>query len=157
MNENKKNKENFILFELNKTTYAIQSNIVKQMEMIDQITPIPNAPDYIEGIVFSRGIVTPVINLRKRFGFEAIETTLSSRLIVIQSKEGTVGLIADSAREFIAIPTESIQPPPENISGLSGKYLEGIATLKERVILILDVESMLKLSDTTLDIKNLKK
>lgn len=157
MNENKKTKENFILFELNKTTYAIQSSVVKQMEMIDQITPIPNAPDYIEGIVFSRGIVTPVINLRKRFGFEAVETTLSSRLIVVQSNQGTVGLIADSAREFIAIPTESIQPPPENISGLSGKYLEGIATLKERVILILDVESMLKLSDTTIDIKNLKK
>jgi len=157
MNETNKSKENFILFELNKTTYAIQSSVVKQMEMIDQITPIPNAPDYIEGIVFSRGIVTPVINLRKRFGFEAIETTLSSRLIVVQSNEGTVGLIADSAREFIAIPAESIQPPPENISGLSGKYLEGIATLMERVILILDVESMLKLSDTTIDIKNLKK
>jgi len=156
MTNSNQEKENFILFELNKTTYALPSKIIKQMEMIEQITPIPNAPEYIDGIVFSRGVVIPVINLRKRFGFKAVKPTLSTRLIVVQNGENSIGLVADSAREFVTIPNAEIQPPPENISGLSGKYLEGIAMLKNRVVLILDVESMLKITDTNIDIKNLK-
>lgn len=151
MNQNDVTKENFILFELNKTTYAVKSLLVKQMEMLEQVTPVPNAPDYIDGIVFSRGQVIPVLNLRKRFGFDAIPYTLSTRLIVVQSNERSVGLVVDSSREFISIQNELIQPPPEYISGLSGKYLGGIATLGKRILLILDLESILQMSDTTIN------
>lgn len=151
MSQNDATKENFILFELNSTTYAVKSLMVKQMEMLDQITPVPNAPDYIDGIVFSRGQVIPVLNLRKRFGFETIPFNLSTRLIVVQNKERLVGLVVDSAREFISIQTETIQPPPEYISGLSGKYLDGIATLDKRILLILDLESIMQITDTTIN------
>lgn len=151
MNENIVTKENFILFELNNTTYAVKSLLVKQMEMIEQATPVPNAPEYIDGIVFSRGQVIPVLNLRKRFGFEFIPYDLSTRLIVVQCKERTVGLVVDSSREFISLNTENIQPPPENISGLSGKYLEGISIIENRVLLILDLESILQTTNTEID------
>lgn len=152
MNQNDATKENFILFELNNTTYAVKSLLVKQMEMIDQVTPVPNAPDYIDGIVFSRGQVIPVLNLRKRFGFDIIPYNLTSRLIVVQNKERSVGLVVDSAREFISIKTEVIQPAPDYISGLSGKYLDGIATLEKRIILILDLESIMQISETNINI-----
>ncbi|MBN2806325.1 MAG: chemotaxis protein CheW [Prolixibacteraceae bacterium] len=151
MDDNLKTKENFILFELNNTTYAVKSLLVKQMEMIDEITPVPNAPEYIDGIVFSRGQVIPVLNLRKRFGFEISVYNLSTRLIVVQHQERSVGLVVDSSREFISLDTSTIQPPPEYISGLSGKYLEGIATIDKRILLILDLESILKMSDTTIN------
>ncbi len=59
----------YILFELYGTIYAIKSSYIKQMEMIEKITPVPNSPDFVEGVVFTRGKVIPVINLRKRFGF----------------------------------------------------------------------------------------
>lgn len=151
MNQNDVTKENFILFELNSTIYAIKSLLVKQMEMLEQVTSVPNAPEYIDGIVFSRGQVIPVLNLRKRFGFKTVPYNLSTRLIVVQSAERTVGLVVDSSREFVSILNEMIQPPPDSISGLSGRYLGGIATLEKRIILILDIESILQMTDTTIN------
>lgn len=139
--------ETFVVFELAGTTYGVRSRLVQQMEMIEHITPVPNAPPAVEGVVFSRGRVIPAVNLRVRFGFEKIPVELRTRLIVINISDRTVGLIVDSAREFISIPPAAIQPPNEAISGLSGKYLEGIATLGNRIILILNLNEVINLAE----------
>lgn len=149
LNQSPKNQNSslpFILFELAGTTYGLHSQVVQQMEMVQQITPVPNAPNFVEGVVFSRGQVIPAINLRVRFGWEKIPYNIRTRLIVINVNNRTVGLIADSAREFISIPHEAIMPPPEAISGLSGKYLAGIAMLGERLILLLNAEEIINLT-----------
>lgn len=138
----------YILFELSDTTYGIPSQVVQQMEMIEQITPVPNALSFVEGVVFSRGQVIPAINLRVRFGLEKTAYNLRTRLIIIHTSYRTVGLIVDSAREFLTIPQDVIQPPPEGISGLSSRYLSGIATLGKRAVLLLNVEELLKLPDS---------
>ncbi|VXD25052.1 CheA signal transduction histidine kinase; fused chemotactic sensory histidine kinase in two-component regulatory system with CheB and CheY: sensory histidine kinase; signal sensing protein [Planktothrix serta PCC 8927] len=135
--------QSYILFELADTLYGIPSQIVQQMEMIEQITTVPNTLPFVEGVVFSRGQVIPVINLRVRFGLEKTAYNLRTRLIVIHTNHRTIGLIVDTAREFLAISDQAIQPPPEGISPLSGRYLGGIATLGKRVILILNVEELL--------------
>ncbi|MFB2922956.1 MULTISPECIES: chemotaxis protein CheW [Aerosakkonema] len=142
--------EPFIIFELVGTKYAISSQMVQRMEMIEQITPVPNSPSFVEGVVFSRGQVIPAINLRVRFGFEKIRYDIRTRLIVIKANDRTVGLIADSAREFVEIPADATQPPPEAICGLSGKYLTGIAILGEKLVLILNCEEVLKFSNNSL-------
>jgi purine-binding chemotaxis protein CheW len=67
--------------------------------------------------------------------------------IVIYSAGRTVGLLVDTAREFVTIPAGAIQPPPEAVSGLSGDYLEGVATVGERIVLILDVDEVLKIAN----------
>jgi purine-binding chemotaxis protein CheW len=141
--------ESFILFELAGTTYGLRSGRVQQMEMIEHITPVPNAPPFVEGVVFSRGQVVPVVNLRRRFGFEKVPTDLRTRLVVVANGGRSVGLLVDAAREFVAIPTESIQPPPEALSGLSGKYLQSIARLGERLVLILDIDEVLNFTEIT--------
>lgn len=143
-------REPFILFELAGTTYGISSQSVQQVELVEYITPVPNAPPAVEGVIFSRGQVIPAINLRVRFGFEMLPHDLRTRLIVIQANSRVVGLVVDSAREFISIDSSAIQPPNEAISGLKGKYLEGIATLNDRLILILNVEAIIELEETTL-------
>jgi purine-binding chemotaxis protein CheW len=135
--------ESYILFELAGTTYAFRSQEVKHMELIEQITPVPNAPRFVDGVVFSRGQVIPAINLRVRFGLPPQQHTPRSRLIVVESGQRSVGLIVDAAREFRNLPAESIQPPNETIAGLSGKYLRGIAIISERLILILDINEVL--------------
>lgn len=135
--------ESYILFELAGTTYAVPSQLVKQMEMVERITPVPNAIACVEGVVFSRGQVIPAINLRLRFGFEKIPYDLRTRLIVIQTHDRTVGFIADTAREFITIPNDMIQLPPDAIADTREKYLVGIATVGDRIILILNVEELL--------------
>jgi purine-binding chemotaxis protein CheW len=87
--------------------------------------------------------VIPAINLRQRFGFPKAPYDLRTRLIVVRAGGRTVGLIVDNAREFVPIAGETIQPPPEGIAGLSGHYLSGIATLGERLALILDIEAVI--------------
>lgn len=150
MAENPSASESFIIFQLGDTNYGLRSALVQQMEMIEQMTPVPNAPSFIDGVVFSRGQVIPAINLRARFGFEKIPHNLRTRLIVVNIEGRVVGLIADTAREFVMIPTNAIQPPHEAISGLSGKYLEGIVMLGERIVLILNLTEILNLEEMTL-------
>jgi purine-binding chemotaxis protein CheW len=147
MEDEKQLAEAYIAFELAGTTYAVPSSVVQQIEMVEQITPVPNAPAAVEGVVYSRGQVIPAVSLRSRFGFEKIPTGLRTRLIVVNISDRTVGLIVDTAREFITIAHDAIQPPNEAISGTSGRYLKGIATLGDRMILILDLEGVINLSE----------
>jgi len=137
--------EPFILFELAGTTYGVRSQYVQQIEMIDDVASVPNAHPAVDGVVLVRGQVIPALNLRTRFGFERIERELRSRLVVINTGTRVVGLVVDTAREFLKISTESIEPPPEALTGLSGHYLEGVATISERLIFILDLDAVLDL------------
>jgi len=136
--------DSYVLFELAGTTYGIRSSDVRQLEMIEHITPVPNAADTVEGVVFSRGQVIPAVSLRTRFGFEKIPYDLRSRLIVVSVGDRNIGLIVDSAREFKRIPAELITPPPEGLAELSGRYLEAIANLDESTILLLDLAEVIK-------------
>lgn len=147
MSESERQGEPHILFQLGDTTYSIRSRFVRQMEMVEHVTPVPNAPSFVEGVVLSRGQVIPAINLRLRFGFDKIAYDLRTRLIIVHSGERTVGLIVDMAREFVTIPEEIIQEPPDSVSGLSGRFLEGIAPLGQRLVLVLDVDAVLALGD----------
>jgi purine-binding chemotaxis protein CheW len=137
--------EPFILFELAGTTYGVRSRSVQQIEMIDDVASVPNAHAALEGVVLVRGQVIPALNLRTRFGFDRVERDLRSRLVVINTGSRVVGLVVDTAREFLKIATESIEPPPEGLTGLSGHYLEGVATVGERMILILKLDAVLDL------------
>jgi purine-binding chemotaxis protein CheW len=137
--------EPFILFELAGTTYGVRSRFVQQIEMIDDVASVPNAHPAVEGVMLVRGQVIPALSLRLRFGFEKIERDLRSRLVVINNGGRVVGLVVDTAREFLKIPAESIDPPPAALTGLSGHYLEGIATINERMILVLNLDSVLDL------------
>jgi len=134
--------EPFILFDLAGATYGVRSREIQQLEMIGAITPVPNAPGFVDGVVSVRGQVIPVVNLRSRFGFERIAFDIRSRLLVVRREGRTVGFAVDSAREFASIAADAIQPPPEGISGLNGRYLEGLAHLGERLVLILDMTDL---------------
>ena len=118
---------------------------MQQIDMIDDVAAVPNAHAAVEGVALVRGQVIPALNLRTRFGFARIERDLRSRLVVINTGTRVVGLVVDTAREFLKIPAESIEPPPEALTGLSGKYLEGVATVGKRPILILNLDAVLDL------------
>jgi purine-binding chemotaxis protein CheW len=137
----------YILFTVAGTTYALPSAEVRHMEMIEQVTRVPNAPAFVDGVVFSRGQVVPVVNLRARFGFDRAAFDLRTRLIVVQSAARLIGLVADAAREFVNIPAEAIQPPNEALTGMSGRYVEGIASAGGRLILVLSLDRILNFSE----------
>ena len=147
MTEQANQAETFVVFELAGTTYGVESRRVQKMEMIEHITPVPNAPPAVEGVVFSRGRVIPALNLRVRFGFERIPIDLRTRLIVVEVGGRAVGLMVDTAREFISIAAAAMQPPNDAISGLSGRYIESIATLDDRIILVLNLDEVINLAE----------
>jgi purine-binding chemotaxis protein CheW len=140
--------DSYVLCELAGTTYALRSDDIEQLEMVGRLTPVPNAPPFVDGVTSVRGRVIPAISLRARFGFERTQHDLRSRLVIVRANGRTVGLIVDNAREFAAIPAGAIQPPPEGLSELSGRYLRGMTHLGERLVLILDVAELLRGTDT---------
>jgi purine-binding chemotaxis protein CheW len=137
----------YVLFTVSGTTYALPSGDVRHMEMIEDMTRVPNAPSFVDGVVFSRGQVVPVVNLRARFGFERAPVDLRTRLVVVQADGRQIGLLVDAAREFVSIPLDAVQPPHEALAGMSGRYVEGVASIGDRLVLILNLPRILSFGD----------
>jgi purine-binding chemotaxis protein CheW len=136
-------KDQYILFTVAGTTYGVSSQDVAHVELVEEVTRVPNAPPHVDGVVFSRGAVVPAVNLRARFGFQRAPFDTRTRLIVVQRDGRSVGLITDAAREFVTIPGSTIQPPAEGLAGTSGRYLRGVATIADRMVLIIDISELL--------------
>jgi purine-binding chemotaxis protein CheW len=115
--------------------------------MVEQVTGVPNSAAFVEGVVFSRGRVVPAINMRARFGMPRAERDLKTRLLVVNAGGRTVGLLVDSCREFLTIPASSVQPPGDALRATSAQYIAGVATLGDRIIVILDLEPLLSPDD----------
>jgi purine-binding chemotaxis protein CheW len=147
MAETASSTETFILFSVAGTTYALRSADVQHMEMVEHVTRVPNAAPFVDGVVFSRGQVVPAVNLRARFGFERVAYDIRTRLIVVQSGGRQVGLIADDGREFLRVPAGSVQPPQDALAGMSGRYIEGIVSVNDRLILILNLTELLNVTE----------
>ena len=133
--------ETFILFSVAGTTYALRSRDVAHVEMVEDVTAVPNAVPFVDGVVFSRGAVVPALNLRARFGFDRAPYDLRTRLLVVRTEGRSVGLVVDAAREFLTLDSASIQPPGSGLSGLSGRYLG------DRLVLVLDLVEVLSFGD----------
>jgi len=135
--------DNYILFTVAGTAYALPSQDVAHVEMVEQITKVPNSPAFVDGVVFSRGQVVPAINMRARFGFERAPIDIATRLLVVQSHGRSVGLLVDACREFMTVPQSAIHPPGDALSGLGAQYVDGVATLNDRLIVLLGLERLL--------------
>jgi purine-binding chemotaxis protein CheW len=141
--------DTYIIFELADAAYAVSSAEVQQVELIEHVTPVPNTAPAVDGVVFSRGQVIPAINLRVRFGLPRQAYTARSRLIYLKVQERVVALIVDSAREFQRIPADAVQAIQATLIGIQGNYVKGLATVKNRSVLILDVAAVLTLQEIT--------
>lgn len=137
----------FILFEVAGATYAVPAEQVQQVEMLELLTRVPKAPNFVEGVTSIRGQVIPVVSLRRRFQMEEIEHGLRTRLIVIRLGERRIGMLVDSAREFLRIASEQILPPPEGLAGPGVEYLEGIVHLADRLILVMNLHRLFDVSE----------
>jgi chemotaxis signal transduction protein len=137
------NAENYILFTVAGTTYGLPSQAVAHVELIDHVTRVPNAPQFVDGVVFSRGQVVPAVNMRARFGFERAPLDVASRLLVVHSNGRSVGLLVDACREFMTVPDADIHPPGDGLSALSAQYIDGVASIGGRLVVILGLDRLL--------------
>jgi purine-binding chemotaxis protein CheW len=127
----------------------VHSAQVQQIEMLEHVTHVPNAPEFVEGVVYIRGQVIPVINLRTRFKMDKIPYDLAARLLVVNLAGRIIGLAVDSAREFIQMEMEELLAPPEGLVGPGTEYLQGVFSLEDRLILLIDLHAMLNTREQT--------
>ena len=143
--------DNYILFSVAGTDYALPSRDVAHVEMVEQITRVPNAASFVDGVVFSRGQVVPAINMRARFGFERVPLDVSSRLLVATHRGRSVGLLVDACREFLLIPPSSMHAPGDALTGLSARYVESVASIDGRLIVVLGLDRLLESTDHSVE------
>jgi purine-binding chemotaxis protein CheW len=146
-----------LTFVLGDEEFAIDIMKVDRVKEYEKITKLPNSKDYVEGIINLMGEVIPIINLRKKFMLEDFEDKEKSKIIVIRFEENgkKMGFLVDDVKEVITLSGDKIDQTPE-YSGLSAEFLLGIAKLENRMILILDVEKVLK-KEEKLAIENIIK
>ena len=106
------------------------------------ITPVPRAPDFMEGVVELRGSIVPIVDLRKRFGIEA-EDSPSKKYLVVSMDRRIVGLVVDSVTEVITVPRAELRPAPPMITGDEAQPISGMCRYGGRLILILDLNVLL--------------
>lgn len=132
-----------IVFRLKDEEYGVEVGQVKSIERLEHITRVPNTPHFVKGVINLRGIVTPIIDLRARFGFEESEYTDSTRAIVVNVSDKEVGLIVDEANDVIDITEDDIEPPPSVVGGVDAVYLRGVAKLEKRLLILLNLDKVL--------------
>ena len=113
--------------------------INKHMEM----TVVPQAPEYVTGILNLRGQIVTVIDLGQKLGLSSTELTDESRNIIVKSKDEYIGLLVDRISDVAVADWEKVEPPPANIGGVQGKYFEGVFKTENSLIGILDEEEVL--------------
>ncbi|MEC5422672.1 chemotaxis protein CheW [Virgibacillus sp. C22-A2] len=137
------NNRKVIVFQLKDEEYAVSVQEVGSIERIQSITRVPQTDDFVKGVINLRGVVTPIIDLRVRFNIEETEFTESTRIIIVYLEEMEVGLIVDSANDVIDIPENAIEPAPEVIGTVHVDYIEGVAKLDNRLLILLNLQKVL--------------
>jgi purine-binding chemotaxis protein CheW len=132
-----------IVFQLNQEEYGISVDKVRSIEKIQVITRVPGTKPFVKGVINLRGIVTPVIDLRTRFDMQQKPFSDSSRIIVAALDQYEVGLIVDAANDVIDLEMDEIEPAPEVVGAVEADYVEGVAKIDRRLIIILDLIKVL--------------
>lgn len=120
-------------------------DILKVQEIIRtmEITKVPRAPAFVEGVINLRGKVIPIIDLRKRFGLQTRGHDKNTRIIVIEINNMIVGFVVDSVSEVLRIPASTVEPPPPVVAGLESEYISGVGKLEDRLLILLDLNRLL--------------
>jgi purine-binding chemotaxis protein CheW len=124
--------------------YGVPISQVQEIVRVGNITTVPNSPSYMEGVINLRGRVLPVLNLRKRLKLSATETGKSSRIVVTEVGSKVIGLLVDAVSHVVKAPPELVEEAPEEVLEVDTDYITGVCKLKERLIILLDLEKLLR-------------
>ncbi|MBS1705588.1 MAG: purine-binding chemotaxis protein CheW [Armatimonadetes bacterium] len=135
--------EQTVVFVLGNESYGIDIFRVNEIIRLREITPIPKSDAHIRGLVNLRGKTIPVIDLNVRLSIEKTEETDDTRIIVVDTDQGNVGLVVDSVREVVTFKPEDIQDAPSLVTHLSEEFVRGVASVDENLITLLDLDKAL--------------
>lgn len=142
-------KGKFLTFSIGREAYGFEIKYVTEIIGIQEITEVPELPNYVKGIINLRGKIIPVMDVRLRFKKEPMEYNDRTCIVVIDIHDISIGLIVDHVAEVLVIPPENIVPPPTVKTGFHNRYIKGIGKVGSEVKLLLDCDKLL--NDEELD------
>jgi purine-binding chemotaxis protein CheW len=141
----------FVVFGIGKELYGVGIDCIHEIVRVPDLTDIPDAPGFLEGLINLRGRIIPVIDLRKRLRITGAERTKSTRVLITENvgsaAGGTVGLLVDTVSEVLRIHPDAVEAPPEMISAIGVEYITGVAKVDDRLIILLDLRKILSVED----------
>ena len=132
-----------VVFDLAGEVYGVSIETVREIIRMQAVTYVPDAPDFVEGVINLRGRVIPVVDLRKRFGLTVTEATTESRVVVVDIGGEDIGVIVDAVTEVLRIGEDSVEATSSLVTMEDSYYLEGIAKVDDRLLILLDIERAL--------------
>jgi purine-binding chemotaxis protein CheW len=131
-------------FRIGEETFGVPISMVREIVRVPEITIVPNAPDYIEGVINLRGRIIPVMDLRKRFGAKDVESNKKNRILVVDIENKIIGLIVHSASEVLKIPPSEVVAPSSMFHDNELSYVTGVGKLNGRLVILLDIAKIMQ-------------
>jgi len=138
----------YVIFKLGDEKYGVDISNVGGITEFSTITKVPNAPQYIEGMINLRGDIIPIINLKTRFNIPVTEGDTDPRIIVYNTKDRDIGFIVDDASQVLRLEGKDIDPAPSIITGKDRQFIDGVGKYEGEIIVLLDFEKILSDDET---------
>ena len=135
----------YLAFNLGDEEYALDIKQISEIIKVREFTDVPRTPEFVLGIISLRGVVVPVFDLRRRLKLGASELTSTTRIVVCQQDDVTVGLLVDSINQVVNLTDDDVEPPPGVLSGLDREMVAGIGRYQGRMIILLNLHSALNI------------
>lgn len=132
-------------FQVGRETYGVPITSLHEIVRVPEITAVPDAPDYMEGVINLRGKIVSVIDLRKRLGEKRVTPSRRNRILVVEHNGRLSGLIVDSASEVLKIPVSDVEASPTALNQGGTQCVTGLGKYKGRLIVLLDMKKLLDL------------
>jgi len=142
-NEATSTEQQLVSFDLATESYGVDIGAVREIIRLQEITNVPRTPEFVEGVINLRGKVIPVVDLRKRFGLPVGDQSAENRIVVVDIGGQDIGVIVDAVNEVLRIFNDSVEPPSSVITTADSDYLMGIAKVDDKLLILLDLESVL--------------
>ncbi len=139
----------FLAFHLDDQDYGIAITKVQEIREWSKVTPLPNSPPYIKGMLNLRGAIVPVIDLRMRFGLPPVEYDAFTVIIVVNVGGRMAGIVADTVSDVISAGTDQRRPLPEFEGQASRQFIDGLVQIGERLMILLNVDKLVNPEDLT--------
>jgi purine-binding chemotaxis protein CheW len=139
--------EQYLTFMLAGEEYGVDILCVQEIKGWDRATRIPHTPDFVLGVINLRGAVVPILDLRRRFALEAVDFGPTTVVIVLRANgtrgERTVGIVVDAVSEVYNVDVADMKPPPEVCGSLDSIFVKSLATISEKMLILLDVDRLI--------------
>lgn len=132
-----------VIFQLGREEFAVEVTQVREIIRMQDITRMPKAPSFVEGIINLRGQIIAVLDLAQRLNLEAADRGSETRIIVVEAGDVKVGMIVDSVSEVMRISEEEVEPSPALAADVEAVYLKGVVKQENRLIILLDLTRIL--------------